>query len=95
MSKIMMGGKLDGLSKLSSRKTRPQRNENVNIPALSGMVPTNDNTWLIDSGASRHMTSLRDHLTHFVEKETHLHVLGFDARYNVRGVGTSTVLPSN
>jgi hypothetical protein len=52
------------------------------------MVCTNDNTWLIDSGASRHMTSLRNHLTHFVEKETHLHVvLGDDARYNVRGVG--------
>jgi hypothetical protein len=55
------------------------------------MVPTNDNTCLIDSGSSRHMTSLKDHLTHFVEKETHLHVvLGYDAIYNVRGVGTST-----
>jgi hypothetical protein len=91
MSKIMMGGKLDDSSKLISRKTRPQRNEDINISALSGMVPTNDNTWLIDSGASRHMTGLRNHLTHFVEKETHLHVvLGDDARYNVRGVGTST-----
>jgi hypothetical protein len=37
------------------------------------------------------MTSLRNHLTHFVEKETHLHVvLGYDARYNLRGVGIST-----
>jgi hypothetical protein len=91
MSKIMMGDKLDGSSKLSSRKTRPQRNEDIKISALSGMVPTNDNTWLIDSGASRHMTGLRDHLTHFVEKEKHLHiVLGDDFRYNVRGVGTST-----
>jgi hypothetical protein len=62
MSKIMMG------SKLSSRKTRPQRNEDINISTLSGMVPINDNTWLIDSGASRHMTGLRNHLTHFVEK---------------------------
>jgi hypothetical protein len=55
------------------------------------MVPTNDNTWLIDSGASRHMTSFRDHLTNFVEKETHLHVvLGDDVGYNVKGVGNST-----
>jgi hypothetical protein len=91
MSKIMMGSKLDDSSKLSSRKTRPQRYEDINISTLSGMVPINDNTWLIDSGASRHMTGLRNHLTHFVEKETHLHVvLGDDARYNVRGVGTST-----
>jgi hypothetical protein len=91
MSKIMMGGKLDDSSKLSSRKTRPQRNEDINILTLSCMVPTIDNTWLIDSGASRHVTSLRNHLTHFFEKETHLHVvLGDDARYNVRGVGNST-----
>jgi hypothetical protein len=83
--------KLDGSSKLSSRKTRPQGDEDINNSTLLGMVPTNDNTWLIDSGASRHMTGLRDHLTHFVEKETHLHVfLGDDAIYNVRGVGTST-----
>jgi hypothetical protein len=55
------------------------------------MVPINDNTWLIDSGASRHMTGIRNHLSHFVEKEAHLHVvLGDDARYNVRGLGTST-----
>jgi hypothetical protein len=55
------------------------------------MVLTNDNTWLIDSGASRHMTDLINHLTYFVEKETHLHVvLGDDSRYNVRGIGTST-----
>jgi hypothetical protein len=91
MSKIMTGGKIDDSSKLSSRKTRPQRNEEINISVLSGMVLTNDNTWLIDSGASRYMTGLRDHLTHFVEKETHLLVVPRDdARYNVRGVGTST-----
>jgi hypothetical protein len=82
MSKIMMGSKLS---------TRLQSNEDINISTLSGMVPINDNTWLIDSGASRHMTGIRNHLAHFVEKETHLHVvLGDDARYNVRGVGTST-----
>jgi hypothetical protein len=55
------------------------------------MVPINENNWLIDSGASRHMTGIINHLTHFIEKETHLHVvLGDDARYSVRGVGTST-----
>jgi hypothetical protein len=91
MRKIIMGSKLDESSKLSSRKTKPQRNEDINISSLSGMVPTNDNTWLIDSGASRHMTGLRNHLTHFIEKEAHLHVvLGDNARYNVRGVGTYT-----
>ena len=81
----MMGGKLN------SKKTRLQRNEDINISALSGMVPINDKTWLIDSGASRHMIGYRDHLTDLVEKETSLHVvLGDNARYNVKGVGTST-----
>jgi hypothetical protein len=82
MSNFMMGSKLN---------TKLQCNEDINISTLSGMVPINENTWLIDSGASRHMTGIRNHLTHFIEKETHLHVvLGDDARYNVRGVGTST-----
>jgi hypothetical protein len=82
MSKFMMGSKLS---------TKLQSNEDINISALSGMVPINDNTWLIDSGASRHMTGSRNHLIYFIEKETHLHVvLGDDVRYNVRGVGTST-----
>jgi hypothetical protein len=37
MSKIIMGGKLDDSSKLSSRKTRPQRNEDINISSPLGM----------------------------------------------------------
>jgi hypothetical protein len=82
MRKFMIGRKLS---------TKIQSNEDINISGLSGMVSINDNTWLIDSGASRNMTDIRNHLTHFIEKETHLHVvLGDDARYNVRGVGTST-----
>jgi hypothetical protein len=37
------------------------------------------------------MTIYRDHLTDLVEKETSLHVvLGDNAIYNVKGVGTST-----
>jgi hypothetical protein len=37
------------------------------------------------------MTRYRDHLTDLVEKETNLHVvLGDNARYNVKGVGTYT-----
>ena len=61
------------------------------ISALTGKVPIDNDIWLIDSGASRHMTGFRDQLTNFVKKERHLHVvLGDDAIYNVKGVGTST-----
>jgi hypothetical protein len=102
MNIIMMGDKLEGSRKYSSWKPRLQRDEDIKeeaflfISSLSGMVPTcmvptNDDTWLIDSGASRHMTGFRDHLTNLVEKETNIHVvLGDDAKYNVKGVGTST-----
>jgi hypothetical protein len=37
MRKITMGGKLDNSNKLNSRKTRPQRNEDINISTPSGM----------------------------------------------------------
>ena len=36
------------------------------------MVPTDNDIWLIDSGASKHMTRYKDHLTDLVEKETNL-----------------------
>jgi hypothetical protein len=91
MNIIMMEDKLSGSNKLSFWKPRLQGDEDINISGLSGMVPTNDNTWLIGSGAFRKMIGFRDHLTFFVEKETHLHVfLGDNARYNVKGVGNST-----
>jgi hypothetical protein len=55
------------------------------------MVPTNSDIWLIDNGASRHMTGYREHLTDLVEKESRLHVvLGDNARYIVKGVGSSS-----
>jgi hypothetical protein len=61
------------------------------ISALSGIVPTDSDIWLIDSSASRHMTGYREHLTDLVEKESRLHVvLGDNARYIVKGVGTSS-----
>jgi hypothetical protein len=57
---------------------------------LEIVLPDSD-IWLIDSGASRHMTGYREHLTDLVEKESRLHVvLGDNARYTVKGVGTSS-----
>ena len=42
------------------------------------------------------MTGYREHLTELVEKESHLHVvLGDNARYIVKGVGTSFQLDSD
>ena len=67
------------------------------ISALSGTVPTTSDTWLIDSGASKHMTGYIENLSELVEKESHLRVvLGDDANYIVKGFGsTSLQLESN
>jgi hypothetical protein len=62
------------------------------ISALSGTIPTSNNIWLIDSGASRHMTGYREHLTKLVEKDSRLHVvLGDDARYFLKGSRTTSL----
>jgi hypothetical protein len=58
----MMENKLDGSSKYSSWKPRLQRDEDIKeeaflfISTLSCTVPTDNDIWLIDNGASRHMT---------------------------------------
>jgi hypothetical protein len=62
------------------------------ISSFSGTIPTSNNIWLIDSGASKHMTGYREHLTELVEKDSRLHVvLGDDARYAMTGSGTTSL----
>jgi hypothetical protein len=61
------------------------------ISSLLGTIPTDSDIWLIDSGASRHMIGYKEHLTNLVEKDFRLHVvLSDNARYIVKGVGTSS-----
>jgi hypothetical protein len=74
-----------------------QRDEDIKyesfffISTLSGMIPTDSDIWLIGSGASRHMTGYREHLTDLVENESHMHVVLSDTvKYTVKGVGTSS-----
>jgi hypothetical protein len=59
--------------------------------ALLGFVSPGEDTWLIDSGASMHMTGQRDILSsltknNFPQKVT----LGDDYQYPIKGVGEST-----
>jgi hypothetical protein len=75
----------------------PQRDEYIKyekfffISALLGIVPTDNDIWLIDSGSSRHMTGYRENITDLVEKESCLHVVPCDnSIYIVKGVGTSS-----
>jgi transposase InsO family protein len=62
----------------------------VLIFALSGSVSPGEDTWLIDSGASKHMTGQRDILSRLSKKKFPQKVtLGDDYQYPIKGVGES------
>ena len=42
---------------------------------LPGTVPTTSDTWLIDSGAYKHMTRYKENLSEVVDKDSHLRVV--------------------
>jgi hypothetical protein len=50
-----------------------------------------EDTWVIDSGASKHMTGQKDILSSLIEKELPQKVsLGDDYQYPIKGMGEST-----
>jgi hypothetical protein len=58
------------------------------ISALSGSVTLEEDTWLIDNGASKHMTGQRNILSCISEKKFSQKVtLGDDYQYPIKGVG--------
>jgi hypothetical protein len=64
--------------------------DHVLISALSGSVTPGEDTWLIDSGASKHMTGQRNILSCISEKKFSQKVtLGDDYQYPIKGVGES------
>jgi hypothetical protein len=76
--------------KTPTKMIKEQIEDYVLIFALSGSVSPGENTWLIDSGASKHMTSQRDILSCLTEKNfPHKVTLGDDYQYPIKGVGES------
>jgi hypothetical protein len=58
------------------------------ISALTGTVTHGSDTWLIDSGASKHMTCYKDSFSKLVQKDSpHKVKLGDDYHYPIKGVG--------
>jgi hypothetical protein len=69
---------------------REEIKDHVLISALSGSVTPGEDTWLIDSGASKHMTGQRNILSCISEKKFSQKVtLGDDYQYPIKGVGES------
>jgi hypothetical protein len=69
---------------------REEIKDHVLISALSGFVTPGEDTWLIDSGASKHMTRQINILSCISEKKFSQKVtLGDDYQYPIKGVGES------
>jgi hypothetical protein len=74
----------------SAKMLREKIKDYVLISALSGSVTPREDTWLIDSGASKHMAGQRDILSCILEKNISQKVtLGDDYQYPIKGVGES------
>ena len=64
--------------------------EYVLISALTGTVSHGSNDWLIDSGASKHMTGFKESFVKLSEHESpHKVKLGDDYQYPIKGSGES------
>jgi hypothetical protein len=73
-----------------TKMIREEIKDHVLISALSGSVTPGEDTWLIDSGASKHMTGKRNILSCIYEKNFSQKVtLGDDYQYPIKGVGES------
>jgi hypothetical protein len=71
--------------------TKEEIEDYVLFSALSGFVTHGEDTWLIDSGASKHMTGQKDILSSLTEKDfPHKVSLGDDYQYPIKGMGEST-----
>jgi hypothetical protein len=58
------------------------------VPALSGTV-SDDGTWLVDNGASCHMTGASELFESFTDTDSNMCVeLGMGTRHAVQGTGT-------
>jgi transposase InsO family protein len=73
-----------------AKMIREQIKDHVLISTLSGSVTPGEDTWLIDSGASKHMTGQRDIFSCISKKKFSQKVtLGDDYQYPIKGVGES------
>ena len=65
--------------------------EDVLISALTGTITHGSDTWLIDNGASKHMTGYKGSFSELVQKDSpHKVKLGDDYQYPIKGVGETS-----
>jgi hypothetical protein len=65
--------------------------EYVLISPLTGTITHGSDIWLVDSGASKHITGYKDSLSNLTHKDSpHKVKLGDDYQYPIKGVGQSS-----
>ena len=75
----------------ATKEDEPRR-EYYLISALSGSITNHAKSWLVDSGASKHMTGNRGVLTIYRMKKFTTQVdLGDDSTYKIEGVGSTSL----
>ena len=77
--------------KTKANKEEPKR-EYYLVSAISCSITDSATSWLVDSGASRHMTGNREALTSYRKKKFTTQVeLGDDSTYKIEGVGSTSL----
>jgi hypothetical protein len=60
------------------------------VAALTNSVNYDDETWLVDNGASKHMTGFKDSLSNLSKKDSSHRVrLGDNSSYPIKGIGNA------
>ena len=74
-----------------AKKDEDFSEEYVLISALTGSVSLGNDTWLVDSGASKHMIGYKESISSLEKKESpHKVMLGDDSQYPIKGIGESS-----
>ena len=73
-----------------SNSAEQKKKQIILISALMGSIINSKETWLVDSGASRHMTGYRCALTDLTEHKTSVEVeMGDETSYSIQGIGST------
>jgi hypothetical protein len=75
----------------AATKEQEQHQEYYLISALSGTITKSEEIWLMDSGASKHMTGFKQNLANYRDKKFNVKVeLGNDGTYDIKGFGSAS-----
>jgi transposase InsO family protein len=77
---------------VDAEEHKPKDEEFSFVSTLTRTITQGSNTWLIDSGASKHMTGFKNSLSKLIENDSSLQVvLGDDSKHAIKGVGEASL----